>query len=58
MFLILFIVEMGENKQNASQVRAACIGTTVFPLASLGGNLSFTELGTNANQITDYCSSP
>lgn len=58
MFLVLFIAEMGEDKQSASEVRAACAGTTLFPLASLGGNLSCTVLGANASQIPDHCGSP
>lgn len=46
-----------EQAERISLLRAACMGMIVFPLACLGGNLSFTGLGTKAIQITDCCSS-
>ena len=49
MFLIL-LIEMGESKQSPSLVRAACAGMTLLPPASLGDNLSFTELATDTGQ--------
>lgn len=53
-----FIVERGEDKQSTPEVRAACAGTSLFPVASLGGDMCLHRAWHKCHQMPDHRGSP